>query len=81
MTSRSRREINSSIVFAGVDGPVPHYGALDAICPETQFRLSHQSATGQGKLALIDAQVAEWEVGMPVPPGFLEVGGELVDIR
>ena len=47
MTSRSRREINSSIVFAGVDGPVPHYGALDAICPETQFRLSHQSATGR----------------------------------
>ena len=30
---------------------MPHYGALDAICPETQFRLSHQSATGQGKLA------------------------------
>ena len=53
MTSRSRREINSSIVFAGVDGPVPHYGALDAICPETQFRLSHQSATGQEKLALL----------------------------
>ena len=37
MTSRSRWEINSSIVFAGVDGPVPHYG-VDAICPETQFR-------------------------------------------
>ena len=53
MTSPSRREINSSIVFAGVDGPVPHYGALDAICPETQFRLSHQSATGQEKLALM----------------------------
>ena len=31
---------------------MPHYGALDAICPETQFRLSHQSATGQEKLAL-----------------------------
>ena len=59
MTSRSRREINSSIVFAGVDGPVPHYGALDAICPETQFRLSHQSATGQGKLALGDTS-GEW---------------------
>ena len=33
---------------------MPHYGALDAICPETQFRLSHQSATGQEKLALLD---------------------------
>ena len=32
---------------------MPHYGALDAICPETQFRLSHQSATGQEKLALL----------------------------
>ena len=32
---------------------MPHYGALDAICPETQFRLSHQSATGQEKLALV----------------------------
>ena len=31
---------------------MPHYGTLDAICPETQFRLSHQSATGQEKLAL-----------------------------
>ena len=31
---------------------MPHYGALGAICPETQFRLSHQSATGQEKLAL-----------------------------
>ena len=31
---------------------MPHYGALDAICPETQFRLSHHSATGQEKLAL-----------------------------
>ena len=33
---------------------MPHYGALDAICPETQFRLSHQSATGQEKLALAE---------------------------
>ena len=31
---------------------MPHYGARDAICPETQFRPSHQSATGQEKLAL-----------------------------
>ena len=62
MTSRSRREINSSIVFAGVDGPVPHYGALDAICPETQFRLSHQSATGQEKLALVVELVSESQI-------------------
>ena len=66
MTSRSRREINSSIVFAGVDGPVPHYGALDAICPETQFRLSHQSATGQEKLALHRVlSRAEWYILVP----------------
>ena len=38
---------------------MPHYGALDAICPETQFRLSHQSATGQGKLALGDRRAQE----------------------
>ena len=31
---------------------MPHYGARDASCPETRFRLSHQSATGQEKLAL-----------------------------
>ena len=37
---------------------MPHYGALDAICPETQFRLSHQSATGQEKLALVVWAVA-----------------------
>jgi hypothetical protein len=36
---------------------VPHYGALDAICPETQFRLSHQSATGQEKLALANFHI------------------------
>ena len=41
---------------------MPHYGALDAICPETQFRLSHQSATGQEKLALGQAQGLELSV-------------------
>ena len=29
----------------------------------------------------IDAQVEAWEVGMPIPAGFIEVGGELVDTR
>ena len=33
-------------------GLCPTMAPLDAICPETQFRLSHQSATGQEKLAL-----------------------------
>ena len=39
-------------MFAGVDGPVPHYGPLGAVCPVALFLLSHQSATGQEKLTL-----------------------------
>ena len=41
---------------------MPHYGALDAICPETQFRLSHQSATGQEKLALAIASILNFNL-------------------
>ena len=36
---------------------MPHYGAPDAVCSETLFRLPHQSATGQEKLALAALRV------------------------